>query len=77
MTAYLTALALFVCMKVGVPVSGFPAIPMFTAVTILGGSRTAYLNLGVSPDFQAALRQRIAALANQHMLHLDGSPYVE
>lgn len=40
-------------------------------------SRRAYLDMTRNPDFQAASRHRKAALANHHMLHLDGSPFID
>lgn len=40
-------------------------------------TRRAYLQMTEDPDFQAASRHRRAALANHHMLHLDGRPFVE
>lgn len=40
-------------------------------------TRRAYLQMTMNPDFQAASRHRRAALANHHMLHLDGRPFAE
>lgn len=38
-------------------------------------TRRAYLEMTRNPEFQAASRHRKAALANHHMLHLDGRPF--
>ena len=40
-------------------------------------TRRAYFEMTQNSDFQAASRHRRAALANHHMLHLDGRPFVE
>jgi uncharacterized protein (DUF1330 family) len=40
-------------------------------------TRRAFLEMTNNPDFQAASRHRKAALANHHMLHLDGTPFVD
>lgn len=39
-------------------------------------SRAAFMQMMADSDFQAASRHRKAALANHHMLHLDGSSFV-
>lgn len=40
-------------------------------------TRRAYLQMTSNAAFQAASRHRRAALANHHMLHLDGRPFAE
>ena len=40
-------------------------------------TRSAFIMMLTDPAFQAASRHRKAAMANHHMIHLNGTPFVE